>query len=79
MAAITICSNFGAPQNKVSCDDAQAQGAVHHHMHKRGRLCDGARTSAGGCAMAHKCGREELPHVQSQGQKLGGLHARGEL
>ena len=28
-------------------------------------------------ATAHKCSREELPHVQSQGQKPGGLHARG--
>ena len=27
--------------------------------------------------MDHKCGREELPHVQSQGQKPGGPHALG--
>ena len=27
--------------------------------------------------MAHKRGREELPHIQGQGQKPGGPHARG--
>ena len=30
---------------------------------------------AGGCDRALKCGREELPHVQGQGQKPGGPHA----
>ena len=32
--------------------------------------------SAGGCDQCAKCGREELPHVRGQGQKLGGPHAR---
>ena len=27
--------------------------------------------------MAHKRGREELPHVRGQGQKPGGPHAQG--
>ena len=32
--------------------------------------------SAGSCEQCTKRGREELPHVQGQGQKLGGPHAR---
>ena len=28
-------------------------------------------------ATAHKCGREELPHIRGQGQKPGGPHAWG--
>ena len=32
--------------------------------------------STGGCDRRTKRGREELPHVQGQGQKLGGPHAR---
>ena len=31
----------------------------------------------GAVAMVHECSREELPHVQGQGQKLGGPHAQG--
>ena len=29
-----------------------------------------------GALKCRKCGREELPHVRGQGQKLGGPHAR---
>ena len=34
------------------------------------------RTRAGGCDRCTQRGREELPHVQGQGQKPGGPHAR---